>query len=78
MRTRRHFQPILDSMPSRIAPSAICGVAPVQAAELALTNTPVVQIAVNGDETCPRDPGLPSRALADAARNLSLEQCIFY
>jgi hypothetical protein len=51
MRTRRHFQPILDSMPSRIAPSAICGVAPVQAAELALTNTPVVQIAAQFCDT---------------------------
>jgi hypothetical protein len=30
MRTRRHFQPMLDSMPSRIAPSAVGGLlAPV-------------------------------------------------
>jgi hypothetical protein len=30
MRTRRHFQPMLDSMPSRISPSAAGGlIAPV-------------------------------------------------
>jgi hypothetical protein len=28
MRARRHFQPILDSMPIRIAPSSISGLMP--------------------------------------------------
>ncbi len=32
MRTRRHFQPMLDSMPVRIAPSAVSGLTQVLAA----------------------------------------------
>jgi hypothetical protein len=31
MRTRRHFQPMLDSMPARIAPSAVAGLTEVVA-----------------------------------------------
>jgi hypothetical protein len=51
MRTRRRFQPMLDSMPSRIAPSAIGGVAPVLAPAVAPVNSPLVQVGVTACDT---------------------------
>jgi hypothetical protein len=54
MRTRRHFQPMLDSMPSRISPSAAGGlIAPVLLAPAA-TN-----LQTTGMVCVPQDTEMP-------------------
>jgi len=49
MRTRRHFQPMLDSMPVRIAPSAVGGMTHVLVATL-IVNAPH-NTTVHADDT---------------------------
>ena len=54
MRTRRHFQPILDSMPSRIAPSSVGLPAPTVSAGIHSQLTaalPGVGVATPFDDT---------------------------
>jgi hypothetical protein len=69
MRTRRRFQPILDSMPSRIAPSAVGLPAPTILAGTPshLNGTPPGRIMVTADDNtsypiiiAPIDPNPPA------------------
>jgi hypothetical protein len=54
MRTRRHFQPMLDSMPSRISPSAAGGmIAPV------LLAPAVAQLQTIPPALMPQDTEMP-------------------
>jgi hypothetical protein len=64
MRMRRHFQPMLDSMPSRIAPSAVGGLlSPVLVAHASLLLRPTPPVCVPQDtempETGPSTPANP-------------------
>ncbi len=58
MRARRRFQPILDSMPIRIAPSSISGTTPA-----------VVQTAATSVSTVPHD--LPCDTLMPGGGTMS-------
>ena len=51
MRTRRSFQPMLDSMPSRIAPSAIGGPALLAAPTGPAISAPTVQMIAHSCDT---------------------------
>ena len=44
MRARRHFQPMIDSMPIRIAPSSLIGVPPVVVKALPTISPPPSQL----------------------------------
>jgi hypothetical protein len=66
MRTRHHFQPILDSMPSRIAPSAVGAlIAPVVLAAVVAHLQPAHQTCAPDDtempETGPSTPKNPPK-----------------
>jgi hypothetical protein len=51
MRTRRSFQPMLDSMPSRIAPSAIGGPVLLAAPTGPAMSAPITQVTVHPCDT---------------------------
>ena len=61
MRMRRHFQPMLDSMPSRIAPSAVGGLmAPVLVAHAGVLLHPTPSVCVKQDTEMPETGGEPT------------------
>ena len=64
MRTRRHFQPMLDSMPSRIAPSAVGGlIAPVVLAAVVTHLQSPHQTCLPDDTEMPETgPSTPKKA----------------
>jgi hypothetical protein len=57
MRMRRHFQPMLDSMPSRISPSAIGGVVSPVLLGAAITQLQSTNPVCMPDDTEMPEPG---------------------
>jgi hypothetical protein len=61
MRTRRHFQPMLDSMPSRISPSAAGGlIAHVLVAPAAINLQTTRLVCTPADTEMPETGGEPT------------------
>ena len=59
MRTRRHFQPMLDSMPVRIAPSAIGGLVQVVATTLVVSSPHTVTLQSDDTQMPETGPSTP-------------------
>jgi hypothetical protein len=60
MRTRRHFQPMLDSMPSRIAPSAVGGLMAPAMVAAAVTALHAPQLTCQPEDTEMPETGEPT------------------
>jgi hypothetical protein len=60
MRTRRHFQPMLDSMPVRIAPSAVGGLTQVLATTLNVNASHNITMHTDDTEMPETEPSTPT------------------
>ena len=59
MRTRRHFQPMLDSMPVRIAPSAVAGLTQIAVASLVVSSSNLVTMQTDDTQMPDTGPSTP-------------------
>jgi hypothetical protein len=57
MRTRRHFQPMLDSMPIRIAPSTVAISAPAHVTTMIISTSISNTLTANANDTEMPDTG---------------------
>lgn len=60
MRSRRHFQPMLDSMPFRIAPSAVVGVTHVVVSHITLQTSHMPMMNAGDTEMPETGPSTPT------------------